>query len=451
VLVLVCCVLASCAPSDHGRSATDLGRDVYERAGFRLGGAGEVGDFSAVASPDGLTEDRAVDLALVNNAAFQEQLADLGLAQADLIQAGLIANPDALLLIPVGPKQLEATITAPLEALWLRGRRTEAARLSSDRAATRLTQVALDLIRDVRLAYADVALARRRVALFEESSKLRDRAATIAQSRLRAGEGIPLDSLTARIDVIRADQEARSLAFAATIAEERLRALIGAGAVRTPLNVTAVSDVPAAGDWDVDALVNAAVTDRADVRSAELGVTAARLRARLARIDWLNFSFVADANERGSKGFEAGPGVRFTLPIFNQNQGLIARADAELDRAVRQQRTLRDRVILEVREAHARLAQAREDLVAVRTRVLPALEEAVQLAERSYRGGETQLVMVVETNRQLLDARIREAQSASDLRRARAELERSVGRRLESAAPPTPATRPATQTTERRP
>lgn len=447
--MLATCVLSGCTGDDRFRTTADLGADVEGRTGFRLEAAASGGDLSALNSSDGLSEDRAIDLALLNNAAFQEQLADLGLARADVVQSGLIANPDALLLIPVGPKQLEATITAPIEALWLRGRRTEAAGLASDRAATRLTQLALDLIRDVRLAYADLALTKRRVALFEESSKLRERVAGIAQSRLRAGEGIPLDATTAKIDVIRAEQEARSLQFAVAIAEERLRALIGAGAVRTPLNVAITPDAtPDATDWDVESLVSAAVADRADVKSAELGVIAARLRAKLARIDWLSFSLVADANERGSKGFEAGPGVRFTLPIFNQNQGLIARADAELDRAVRQQRTLRDRVILEVREAHTRLAQAGEDLVAVRTRILPALEEAVQLAERSYRGGETQLVQVVDTYRQLLDARIREAQSASDVRRAWAELERSVGRRLESVASRSAATRPATHPSE---
>lgn len=43
---------------------------------------------------DGLTEDEAVSIALWNNAAFQELLVDLGLVRGDLIQAGLLPNPE---------------------------------------------------------------------------------------------------------------------------------------------------------------------------------------------------------------------------------------------------------------------------------------------------------------------------------------------------------------------
>ena len=157
------------------------------------------------------------------------------------------------------------------------------------------------------------------------------------------------------------------------------------------------------------------------------------MRASLARVDWLNLSFVADANERGSKGFEAGPGFRFTLPIFNQNQGAIARADAEVERADRRGGRLTDRV--DPRRARGRTLryrQARDDLAAWRTR-RPAGAGARRygLARAGVRAGQTPQVQVLDTNRQLLDARGREAQAAADARRAWAELERSVGRRLD--------------------
>lgn len=414
-----------------------MDQGIFERSGFHLQAESGAGDFKTLADSNGLTEEMAVDLALLNNAAFQEQLADLGLSRADVIQAGLIANPDASMLFPLGPKQFEATITAPIEALWLRGERIEAAQLSAHRTAARLSQAGLDLIRDVRLAYADLILARRRQALFEESAKLREQMSVIAQTRVRAGEAIPLDAATAKVDAIQAGLESRSIAYVVTIAEERLRALLGAGAVR---HAIAINDSPstAGGEWNVQAMVESAMGDRADLKAAQLAVTAATERAHLARVEWINVALIGDANEKGAKGFEAGPGLRFTLPIFNQNQGIIARADAEVQRLNRQKKTLEDKVILDVREAHARFAQAREDLAAWRTSILPALTEAVTLARKSYTAGETSIVQVIDTNRQLLDARIREAQAASDLRKARAELERSVGRRLESQ-PSTPA------------
>ena len=46
-----------------------------------------------VSIDDGLTETEAIAIALWNNSGFQESLADLGIARADLVQAGLLRNP----------------------------------------------------------------------------------------------------------------------------------------------------------------------------------------------------------------------------------------------------------------------------------------------------------------------------------------------------------------------
>lgn len=443
-IATLCACTPGCSHEPDSADRDTVSAALYDRTGFELGDVGGRDDFSPLSAGEPLSEDGAVTLALLNNAAFHEQLAGLGLSRADVIQAGLIANPDAQVLFPLGPKQLEATVTAPIESLWLRGPRVRAAQNLSDQKAAGLTQLALDLIRDVRLAYAELDLAKRRLALFEESSALRARVASIARARVRAGDALRLEEVTAQVDAVRAEQEARSLAHGVRIAEERLRALLGAGRERVPLVTAALPDA-ALVDWDVESLVAGAVAGRPDVRAAEIGVTAARERAALARYDWLNVSAIGDANEDGDEGFEAGPGVKFTLPLFNQNQGNIARADAEAELAARRHQTLVDRVILDVREAAVRYAQARDDLSAWRGRILPALAEVVELAGRAYENGETPLVQVLDTNRQLLDGRAREAQLVADLRRARAELERSVGRRLDvSAAVASPAaTQPA--------
>jgi hypothetical protein len=60
---------------------------------------------------DGLAEQEAVAIALWNNSGFQESLADLGIARADLVQAGLLRNPVLSLLFPWGPKHLLHTLT----------------------------------------------------------------------------------------------------------------------------------------------------------------------------------------------------------------------------------------------------------------------------------------------------------------------------------------------------
>ena len=64
-----------------------------------------------------LTEDEAIALALGNNPAFQELLADLEISQADVILAHQLTNPELLNLFPLGVKQWELTLMVPLDVL----------------------------------------------------------------------------------------------------------------------------------------------------------------------------------------------------------------------------------------------------------------------------------------------------------------------------------------------
>jgi cobalt-zinc-cadmium efflux system outer membrane protein len=84
-----------------------------------------------------------------------------------------------------------------------------------------------------------------------------------------------------------------------------------------------------------------------------------------------------------------------------------------------------------VRQAHFRYAQARAEMEVLDQQVRPEVEAAIRRAESAYREGDTSYVVVLETTRQLLDSHLRQEQLKAELRRAWADLERSVGRRLE--------------------
>jgi cobalt-zinc-cadmium efflux system outer membrane protein len=378
---------------------------------------------------DGLSEGEAVQLALCNNAAFQELLTDLGLAHADLVQAGLLPNPEALYVVQTGVKPYKWLFDYPVEAIWLRPRRVAAAAAEWERARERLVQAGLDLARDTRLAYADWALARERVRITDENRRLRERLTELTGDRLARGDATPLEVSTARIDSLRARQEATRAANDLPIFEERLRNLIGLGAARHDLNPQA-SEPPGEAPADVAALAAEAVATRPDIRSAERLVEAAEARLRLARLSWFRLLAIEDATS-GHNGHEPSPGFRMTLPILNWNQGAIGRAEGERDRAARGVETVRQRIIQEVRVAHAEYVQAAADYREWMREINPAVAEAIRRAEATYKAGGASLVLVLETSRQQIDARVREAQLRADMLKAWAELERAVGRRLE--------------------
>jgi len=383
-----------------------------------------------VCCEDGISEDEVVILGLWNNPEYQELLADLHITRADLIQAYQLANPEISTMFPVGVKQWELTLMVPLDVLVLRPHRVAAAQIESRRVAQRLVQDGLNVVRDVRCAYVDLALAQQRLELVEEGLQLRNQLARMAEARLQAGAVAELDVSAMRLDALFGKEEAMRTAREVDLARERLRFLLGVESEDIMIEPTCLAEVPPV-EIDVDTLVDEAVSSRPDLRAVKLAFVAACERARLARFDYFNiWGALPDINSKGKKGFEAGPGLRLTIPIFNQNQGAIARAEAAVERLRRRYAKLRDSAALEVRQAHTRLMQAQEGLSVWREQVVPRADEAVAAARKGLEEDSVSLLSVLETTRQLLDAEHRELEAAADVHRAVAELERSVGRHL---------------------
>ena len=405
-----------------------------------------------VSLDDGVTEDEAVALALWNNPGLQAEMAALGLARAEVIQAGLLTNPQLTMIFPFSLRVLEAVANWPIEAIWQRPRRVAAARREQERVAETLVSRALDLVRDVRLGFAEYAAARTRAVIAGETASERREIARIINARFRAGEISEMEANAAVTDARLTEERAARFAQEAALAGERLRGLLGFGAEDVELDLVApppiapassrllgVSAAAAPADGPSSAatesetlseLISQALAARPEVKAGELAIEAAGARARWERSRILTVTAIAKEYGRGAEGFEQGPGLLIDLPLFNRNQGNISRAEAEIERAARQLIAARQRIVAEVREAYTQLTQAREAHRLWRTRVLPPLVQEIRLAEAAYRSGDVAYLLVLETARRYSDERLREADYRVAAARALAQLERSVGRRL---------------------
>lgn len=430
--VLTACALAGCKTlpaADRPR----VSQAVEGRFGSSVGAAGprpgRVIVPERLEQGEPLAEEQAVVLALWNNAAFHELLVELDLTRADLVQAGLLPNPEFVYYWPADNKPFKYLIDFPIESIWLRPIRLKATAAENERAAARLTQLALDLIRDTRQAYADLQLAHDRVKVAERAVQLRERILKLAEARLKAGDASELDVSTARIDALTARQDLIRIGYEVPVAEERVRNLTG-------LSDVAVELVPDETPFDprttspVEDLVAEAVATRPDAAAADHAARAAAERLRVARLGWVRFLGLLDATSGRVTGHEFSPALRMTVPIFNRNQGGIARAEAELDQLERRKLTVHNQIVQDVRTAHARYQQARGELDALKRATRPEVEAAIKRAQAAFEKGGVTYLLVLESNRQLIDTYAREAQLYADLRRAWAELERSVGRKL---------------------
>jgi cobalt-zinc-cadmium efflux system outer membrane protein len=420
--MIACAVGASCAAR---ATSVDLNAVLRERTGHTLKPSDGPALPPGVVVEDGLTVDEAVAIALWKSPAFQMTLADLGLARADLVEAGLLRNPVLSLLFPWGPKQLEWTLQFPFDALWQRPHRVAAARLNLDSVSQRLIWDGLTLVADVRNAFTDSIIAERRLALTEESAVLTRRVADLTEARLRAGDISDLDARGARSDASRIDVLRKASEYDRDLARLTLTGIVGLDPAALPIRMIAGDASSCAAN---DNLLTEALASRPDVRAAELAIESAGARAKWERSRIVTLIGILDGNGQGREGAEVGPGVNGELPVLNRNQGAISRAEAELERASRHYAALRAQLGIDVRTAAIRVRQAQAAFDAWRTDIVPSLEVEQRQAESAYQAGEAPLFTLLDVGRRLVDGRMRQLDAEAALQRAFVNLDRVIGR-----------------------
>jgi cobalt-zinc-cadmium efflux system outer membrane protein len=391
---------------------------VSDQEGFQM--------LKDVSLDDGLSEDEAIAIALWNNAQFQADLAQLGLAKADLQEAGMIKNPALSLLFPVGPKQMEWTLSLPIDLLWQRPLRVAYAELNADQVAQNMVRHGLGLVKDVLTSYADLIEAQDRVRILQEETTIHKEIVAITESRLRAGDISEMEAIAIRLAAAQAEEELIRSANETVIKKIRLKTLLGMVSDHQDIE-TAPEDITFRQPLSEAELLRVAYAARPDMRAAELAIEAAGKSLSWERSKIWNLTASLDANEEGSEGSEMGPGIQTELPLFYWNEGGRTRAKAEMDQAVKGYLATRHQIARDVREAYHNYLSADEVLTLLRRQIIPDASKASDKAEKTYLLGDISYLAFLDFKQQLLDARLREAEAAASIRRAEAQLRYSVG------------------------
>ena len=169
-------LLSGCQSPSSDPAFADVQHLTADRAGVQIRWNRSSADDRAVASAvddllsHELTADQAVEIALLNNHSLQAIYAQLGIAQADLVQAGLLANPvfDASIRFPdKSPKgpDVELSISQEfIDLLFIPGARSWRRR-SSSRPSSRSRRLSSIGAADARSAYYTLVAAQQMLEL----------------------------------------------------------------------------------------------------------------------------------------------------------------------------------------------------------------------------------------------------------------------------------------------
>jgi outer membrane protein TolC len=174
-------------------AAVELGKDVVkETSAFE---AALVGDRVRELLGRSLTADAAVQIALLNNQGLQASYNELGISEAQYVQASLPPNPIVFLQKTVAPNSLGFTeaVTGNLFALLTLAARRDIAETQFQAAQLRAIEATLRLTADVRRQYWRAVAAQELVRLLKEARGSAEASADLAKALGQSGAMNKLD------------------------------------------------------------------------------------------------------------------------------------------------------------------------------------------------------------------------------------------------------------------
>jgi len=368
-----------------------------------------------------------MDLALAANRALAAARLSRPIAAANVAVAGERPNPDLLLEKLRETPHEAATLSLPIETAGKRGRRIDVANADAASGEAEIARTTAATRNQVRRAFYMLLAAQRRAAEEEASLEIARRAAGAARDRYEAGAAPRLDSLQAELAAAQASNDAESARGLLAASRSQLNTLLDRPP-QAPLAATgdlAAGTVPEAGTAIAGALAHSTELQLLDRRIAAQAAKVSLARAQQVPNPVVQGAITHDALPEFVWGWRAG--LTVTLPIFTQHRPEVEVEETTLAQLKAERDASAAQTAGAVTAAAAQAAVGQRQALRFRDEILPHALEVEELAEESYRAGQSGLVALLQVLQSTRDLRLRAVQAGLDYQVALAELEQALG------------------------
>jgi len=383
-----------------------------------------------------VTISQAVREAVEKNLSLLAERYNLSVADARIVSARLRPNPvlslygDLLDLAGTGFN--EHNMAGPPEYgiradfIWERGQkrryRIEVAEQEKAVARWQLLNAERSLALDVQNAFVEVLLTKETLALGEQNLESFHKIVEVSKERVRVGDLAQVELVRTQLAELQFNNAVIQAQSRLRIAKQRLQLLMGRA---TPSELFDV-----AGEmrnetlpFTFDELWRQALERRPDYQAMlrDQARSVAELRSQIAqgKVDYtVGTEF---RRQQGIAGTGNSLGFFFSvpLPVFNRNQGEIARAREERQQVEARTRALEAVIRNELNAAWRQYDTARSLLARIEGEMLDQARSVLASMEYSYRAGEASLVEFLDAQRAFND-------TMQGYNEARAEYARSL-------------------------
>lgn len=387
--------------------------------------------------------DQAIQLALQHNHNLLAQRSTIQQSQAEEITANLRPDPvllgDSQFLPFFQPSQFTsnyldnaAQFDIGLSYLFERGqKRQHRLQAAKDQTAVTTSQVDDDertLTFSVAQSFVNVELAESTLGLAQQDLASFQNTLNISQAQYQAGDISEDDLLKIKLQTLQFQTDVSQARLAAVQDLSDLRQLLGYESVPADYDVSGqfeYQQVPG----NLETFQMAAIQNRPDLRAAQQGVTAANsqyeLQKAIGKRDvtaQINYTHVADVNSVSLFG-------QIQLPIFDRNQGEIARTRYAINQAQEQEQSTSGQVMTDVRDAFESLRSNDEIMNLYRSGYLDEAQQDRDISEYAYRRGAASLLDFLDAERSYRATQLAYRQALAAYLLAVEQLREAVGSR----------------------
>ena len=409
-LVLAAALLVACVPS---RSAVfgPVDREVNRRIGvdveWHADGRVPAAVSALLAKP--LDNAAAVRIALAMNKRLQAQYDELGIAASEIAAATVLAPLEVDLeykrALEGDGTELEIDATQDILDLIQIPQRRGIAQSALAAARARAVSATVSLVARVEAAYVDVVAAQQELELRQTAFDAASASADLVE-RMAAAGNVPELRLArerdqreqARIDLGRAQADVE-------VRREALNDLLGVSGKDTRWTIAGrMPELPTAAPT-LDSLERDAIAASLDLEALRADESAAAGRVGVARLrSWLPELGVGVAASRADDAWEVGPALSIGIPLFNQQQGPRARANAEMRRARNEASATATSLRATARATRQRVLEAHSEARHLRDVVLPLRQRILDETLKQYNAMNATTFELLSARRELVDA-----------------------------------------------
>ena len=386
-----------------------------------------------------LTADAAVQIALLNNRELQATFEEIGIANADLIEAGLLKNPvfagDAR--FPSGPPSatnIELSIAQEFFDLLVIPLRKKVAAAQLAKTKLRVGDGILKLAVEVKTAFYELQAQQQLLERLRAIHETDAAALQLAQRQHEAGNINDLDLANQQATYSQSKLDIAETSGSIRSGREKLNRLMGTWGEDTAWKVADELPRLPSADFPQQRLESLAISQRLDLAATktEIGALVGSLGITKTYRYVGSIEFGVDTEKDRDGQRVTGPKWQLELPVFNQGQGRIAKLAAQLRQAERRLESEAVVIRAEVRETRNRLIEKRDLAGYYHDELLPGRKKILELTLTHYNAMLKSPYDLLLAKQNEISAERGYIDALRDYWIARADLERAVGGRLNS-------------------